>query len=255
MRTLASPASDALSPLSVTLSSLPSRRGLADPLLVTDRQGWISATELVDGSRLPSLFDLARQRWGAAPHAAATLAWKAYTYWLTLPAVLGWASARRVPLLDPENVLVDLTTGSPLLRVGLSDLQLAVLPDDPLAHSGTPGISVVTDDVLLLKTLRVSLIDRHLEPMAERIHGYVRVGRHNLRGSVASAVAYGVTRAARELPGSPTDTVTTLLDAFDLHNLIDLVPSATGEPAVKRKTCCLAFTLPEPKICSGCCLR
>jgi hypothetical protein len=33
------------------------------------------------------------------------------------------------------------------------------------------------------------------------------------------------------------------------------VPSPTGEPTVQRKTCCLAFTLSEPKICKGCCIR
>ncbi|HEU5111371.1 MAG TPA: hypothetical protein VFT95_22750, partial [Micromonosporaceae bacterium] len=73
--------------------------GVAPGLLVTDPVGWLPATSLVDGSRLPELLDAAGRRWQAAPHAAAALAWKAYTYWLTLPAVLGWASARRVPLL------------------------------------------------------------------------------------------------------------------------------------------------------------
>jgi hypothetical protein len=24
---------------------------------------------------------------------------------------------------------------------------------------------------------------------------------------------------------------------------------------VLRKTCCLAFTLPQPKICAGCCIK
>ena len=43
---------------------------------------------------------------GAPRTPAAALAWKAYTYWLALPAVLGWASARRVPLLDPADVLM-----------------------------------------------------------------------------------------------------------------------------------------------------
>jgi ferric iron reductase protein FhuF len=33
------------------------------------------------------------------------------------------------------------------------------------------------------------------------------------------------------------------------------VPGPTGELTVQRKTCCLAFTLPQPKVCAGCCLR
>lgn len=252
---LVSTSTDALSPLLVTLSALPTRHGLADPLLVVDRDKWIPATDLVNGSKLPAMLDCARRRWNAAPHAAATLAWKAYTYWLTLPAVLSWASARRVPLLHPENVLVHLGCGSPLLRVGLANLQLAVLPDDPLAHSGQPGVAVVADEEVLLKILRVHLLDRHLEPLAERIHAEVKVGTHNLRGSVASGIAYGVLRAGRALPGSPTTTINTLLDALGLHNLIEFTPGGDNGPGVRRKTCCLAFTLPEPKICAGCCIR
>jgi hypothetical protein len=217
---------------------------------VVDHDGWISATDLVNGAGLPDLFRLAERRWGAAPHAAATLAWKAYTYWLALPAVLSWAASRRVPLLEPSNVLVDLhCESSPLLRIGLADLKLAVLPDDPLA--GHPDVTVADDDELLLKMMRVSLLDHHLEPMAERVHERVKVGKHNLRGSIASGIAYGVIRAAAALPGDAEQTVTTLLRAFDLEDLVELMPGL----AVQRKTCCLAFTLPEPKICSGCCLR
>ncbi len=252
---LVSTAADALSPLSVTLRALSTRQGLADPLLIVDRDGWIPATDLVDGSRLPDFFDVARRRWDAQRHAAATLAWKSYTYWLALPAALSWAAARRVPLLEPENVLVHFGAQAPMMRVGLARVRMVVLPDDPLAHSGGRGIMVVSDEELLLKALRVSLIDRHLDPMADQIHGLVKVGRHNLRGSIASAIAYGILRAAGSLPGSPADTITTLLSALDLDGLIELVPDAEGPPSVRRKTCCLAFTLPEPKICSGCCLR
>src|SRR5215470_1508567 len=118
MGTLLSRPSTALSPLSVTLGSLNSRQGLADPLIVTDLEGWTPASDLVSGVALPELFELAERRWGAAPHAAATLAWKAYTYWLTLPVVLSWAASRRVPLVDPQNVFVRLDTGSPLLQIG-----------------------------------------------------------------------------------------------------------------------------------------
>lgn len=249
---LLSDPSTALSPLYITLSALDSRQGLADPLIVNDLEGWVPATDLISGAALPELFASAERRWGAAPHAAATLAWKAYTYWLALPVVLSWAAARRVPLVDPQNVLVRLDTGSPLLRIGFSRLQLAVPSEDPAAS--TPEAAVVGDDHLLLKAMRVSLLDHHLEPLAERIHHRVKVGIHNLRGSIASGIAYGVIRAGHALPGSPEETIATVLAALGLEGLIELLPGVEG-PGVRRKTCCLAFTLPEPKICSGCCLR
>jgi ferric iron reductase protein FhuF len=221
---------------------------------VTDLEGWIPATDLVSGAALPELFAVAERRWKAAPHAAATLAWKSYTYWLTLPIVLSWAVNRRVPLVDPQHVVVRLDTGSPLLQVGFSRLQLAVPAGDPMAYR--PEALVVGDDNLLLKAMRVSLLDHHLDPLAERIHERVKVGRHNLRGSIASGIAYGVIRAGRAIPGSPEQTVTTLLEALGLEDLVELLPAEGADgPEVQRKTCCLAFTLPEPKICSGCCLR
>ncbi|GIH11189.1 hypothetical protein Rhe02_92560 [Rhizocola hellebori] len=246
---------DALRPLAVTLSALGSTQGLADPLNVVDQSGWLHANDLLNGSRLPDLFEVARRRWGAAPHAAATLAWKSYTYWLALPAVLSWAVARRIPHIEADNVLVRFSNRSPLIQIGLASPAMVVLPDDPLAQSGLPGISVAADEDVLLKTLRVGLLDRHLDPLSERIRAEVKVGRRTLLGSVASGIAYAVVRARNVLPEPAAPTVDTLLQALDLDDLVEVTPGPGSEPAVRRKTCCLAFTLPQPKICSGCCLR
>src|SRR5258708_539298 len=85
-------------------SRIASRRGAAampgsaPGRRVTDLTGWVPASQLVSGAALHDLLDAAGQRWRAAPHAAAALAWKYYSYWLSLPAVLGYATARRVPL-------------------------------------------------------------------------------------------------------------------------------------------------------------
>ena len=233
--------------------------GLATGLLVADEvvdgMGWMPASELVDGTRLPELLDATRQRWGAAPHAAAALAWKTYTYWLSLPVVLGWASARRVPLLRPADVLVHLGDHRPLLTLGLRrSTTIAVLPSDPLALAGLPEVRVVADEAELLAVLRASLLDAHLTPMLDAIHAQVRVGPRTLLGSLASGVAYGVLRAADALPGESAETIGVLLDTLDVADLIELVPGPTGELTVQRKTCCLAFTLPQPKICAGCCI-
>jgi ferric iron reductase protein FhuF len=230
--------------------------GLAPGLIVEDETGWAPASELVDGSRLPELLDEAARLWQAAPHAAAALAWKSYTYWLALPTVLGWAAARRVPLVRPADVLVQLDDHGSLLTVGLRrSITVAVLPTDPLALSGRPDVRVVADEAALLAALRTALLDEHLTPMLDAIHARVRVGTRTLLGSVASGVAYGILRAADALPGSSVESVGALLAALDVEDLIELVPGSNGEPTVQRKTCCLAFTLPQPKVCTGCCLR
>lgn len=231
--------------------------GLAPGLFVADTSTastWRPATGLVDGSGLPELLDLAARQWRTAPHAAAALAWKAYTYWLALPVVIGWASARRVPLARPRDVLVRYDGGQ--LTVGLSRAtEVAVLPTDPLAVTGLAEIRVVPDEAALLDALRGSLLDQHLTPMAEAIHERVRVGTRTLMGSVASGVAYAVLRSADALPGSSAASISTLLDTLGVADLIELVPGPGGGPTVQRKTCCLAFTLPQPRICAGCCIR
>ncbi|MEU1883943.1 ferric iron reductase [Micromonospora sp. WMMD987] len=230
--------------------------GLAPGLVVTDEGGWSPATTLVDGTRTPDFLRAAARRWGGTPHACAALAWKAYSYWTALPVVLGWASARRVPLLDPADVLIHFEDHRQLLTMGLRrSTTVAVLPGDPLVLTCQPGVRVVADEAELLRVLRASLLDAHLAPMITALQAEVRVGARTLLGSVASGIAQGVLRAADVLPGSAVHAVDTLLDALDLTDLVELVPGRTGEPTVQRRTCCLAFTLPSPKICQGCCVR
>jgi ferric iron reductase protein FhuF len=57
------------------------------------------------------------------------------------------------------------------------------------------------------------------------------------------------------LPGSSAETIDTLLTALSVQDLIELVPGRNGKMDVQRKTCCLAFTLPNPKVCIGCCIK
>lgn len=246
-----------LAPVSATLRAafgtddLP---GLVPNLIVTDEAGWRSATELADGRGLPDLLAMAARQWQATPHVAAALAWKAYAYWVALPALLGWASARRVPLLHPRDVLVRYDGRQ--LRIGLArSVRVAVLPTDPLALTRRPEVEVVPDDAVLLKVLRISLLDEHLTPVVKAIQKQVRVGTRTLLGSVASGTAYAILRAADALPGSSVETIGVLLDTFGLADLVDLVPGPDGVPTVQRRTCCLAFTLPQPRVCSGCCIR
>lgn len=223
-------------------------------LIVGPAEGWTPATRLVDGSQVDELIDVAKQRWGAHAPAAATLAWKSYTYWLSLPVVTGYATARRVPLLRPEDVLIDFHDRQPFLTIGLRRPSVAVLPSDPLAV--VPGVTVVPDEQALLAALRESLLDAHLSPVLERIRSRVHLGRRTLLGSVASAVSYGIRLAQGHAgPESTIETTYAVLDALDLRDLVELSITESRQVHVARRTCCLAFTLPQPKICSGCCIR
>jgi hypothetical protein len=229
--------------------------GLAPDLVVPDVNGWMPTTELA-GAQLDTLLDSARRRWNAQPHAAAALAWKAYTYWLALPAVLGWAAARRVPLLTADDVVMHFRDRRPLVTLGMRpEIKIAVLTSDPLALSGLSQVRVVDDEAALLDELKRSLLDEHLTPLLDAIHAKVRLGQRTLLGSLSSGVAYAVLRSADVLPGSSVETIDTLLTALGVEDLIELVEGRNGKLDVQRKTCCLAFTLPQPKVCVGCCIK
>ncbi|MFV2102312.1 hypothetical protein [Micromonospora sp. LOL_024] len=229
--------------------------GLAPGLTVADEADWSPATSLTDGARLPELLDSAVRLWGGTPHASAALAWKAYSYWAALPVVLGWAAARRVPLLDDTATLIHFADRRTLVTLGMREsIPVAVLPNDPLALAGSPQVQVVANERELLAALRATLLDAHLSPMITAIQGEVRIGTRTLLGSVAAGIGHALLRAADGLPGSAVEAVDTLLDTLDVADLVELVPGSNGQPAVQRRTCCLAFTLPKPKVCQGCCI-
>jgi hypothetical protein len=219
--------------------------GIAPGLVVDDPTGWISAERFADGTALPELLDAARRRWGASPAAAAALAWKSYTYWVSLPGVVGYAAAGRVPDLSAGNVLIRVPGHAPFLEVGLRTPAVAVRPGDRLA--GRPYATATVD---LPGYLRRRLVDEHLAGVLDGLHRLARVGRRTLLGSLASGVAYGLVRSAEALPGPVLPAARTLLRALDVDHLVEIGPDLE----VQRRTCCLAFTLPQPKVCSGCCI-
>src|SRR5258706_10830565 len=114
-----------------------------------------------------------------------------YSFGLALPAVLGYAAARRVRLVGREVVCWKWSPHQPFLFLGLSGAEVAVLPSDPLAASPVPGVKVVADDAALLAELRASLVDAHLAPLLERIRAGMRVSGRTFWGSLASGVAHG----------------------------------------------------------------
>ncbi|WP_436537180.1 hypothetical protein [Actinoplanes sp. HUAS TT8] len=228
---------------------------LAHGLIVPDQAGWAPASDLA-GPSLTTLLESAGRRWNAQPHAAAALAWKAYTYWLALPAVLGWVSARRVPLITASNVVTSFNNPAVMITLGVRPgIPVAVLPNDPLAISGHPDAVVVPDEEALVVEFRRALLDEHLTPLLDAVHTRVRLGKRPLLGSLASGIAYGVLRSADITPGSSAESIDRLLGALGIRDLIDLVPARNGGFDVQRKTCCLAFTLPTPKLCPGCCIK
>jgi len=242
-----------LAPIMAALAGVRANRGyerhfgVASPLVVADPWAWESASGFTDGTRTADLLAGPRQRWGATPHVAGALAWKSYTYWLALPAIVGYAAFRRVPLLHAGNVLVRLNGATPSLTFGVRHGIVAVLPGDPAA--GRHDVRVVPDEAALRAALRASLVNQHLAPLMDQLRRHVRLGRRTLWGSLASGVAYGLKHAdlAHYAPA--------VLETLGMADLVELGIGDDGEMSVQRRTCCLAFTVPSLPTCTGCCIR
>lgn len=251
---------DPLAPVIASLAQMGLRHGKASLQglstgLVTYTPGWRSASELLTAEGVRDWLDAAAGRWSAQPHAAAALAWKCYSYWLALPAVIGFATSRRVPLMTPDHVLVRFGDRQPFLTLALRRPVTAVLATDPIVASDTPGLLIVEDEDELLGVLRRSLVDAHLDPMLDEVRKQARLSRRTLWGSVASGVSYAMSRGFAAPPDTVLDTTHRVLAALDADDLVDLAVREQGGLDIKRRTCCLAFTLPTPKVCTNCCIR
>ena len=211
--------------------------GLAPGLLVTTTAGWHPATTWSTAPGCPSSCAPPRRRWGGTPHACAALAWKSYSYWLALPAVLGWASARRVPLLDPADVLIHFEDHRPLVTIGLRrSTTVAVLPGDPLASPDSPGSGWSPTRRSCSVSCGATLLDAHLAPMTAAIHAQ-GAGGHPYPARLGG-VRRGVRRAAgggRRCRARRRETIDTLLGALGMADLVELVPGRGGEPTCSAR--------------------
>ncbi|MGK5683150.1 hypothetical protein [Actinoplanes sp. URMC 104] len=242
-------AAPALAALRAGFGTREALAGLAPGLVVPDPRGWIPA-DLLAADDTGLLLAAAQRRWRTRPHVAAALMWKAYSYWLSVPAAFSWVAARRVPHLSAGQVLVRLDSVAPV-RLGLRPgIGVSVLPDDPLARDPAPHVEVVPDEAALLTSLRRVLLDEHVTPVLDAFRGAVRISRRPLLGSLAAGVAHATRHAVRSVPGASPSAVGTLLGALDLADLVEVT---AGQ--VRRRTCCLAITLPQPRICTDCCYQ
>ncbi|GAB3994250.1 hypothetical protein GCM10029992_08100 [Glycomyces albus] len=214
----------------------------------------LRGSELVDGSRTGELLADSARLWGGSEHASAALAWKTYCYWAIVPVVLGYVAARRVPVLEAEDFQFTIAAeGEPMFSGRGLRPRFLVLGDDPLADSA--GFETAPGEAAMLERTRESLFDRHLDGVLEAVRGRVRVGRRTLLGSLASGIAYAVATCACAGRDAAEATAKTLLEAFDVADLVDVSTDEDGRLVYRRHTCCLAFTIDGCGTCATCCVQ
>ena len=191
---------------------------------VRDVRRWQPAERFADAETVVAtgLLDRPARDWGAAPHTAAALAWKAYAWWLVNPVVLAFAAGRPLPRLDAPNVEVSLADERPYV-------EFRVLDPTPLRR------------IDAVRGLRETLLDRHLAPVAGALSTATRIGRRTLWGSVAEAVAHPL------LTRGDADTAERLLHGLGLADLVTLDGTFAA-----RRTCCQAIAVPGLGVCDSC---
>lgn len=209
--------------------------------------------ELAAGERIEELMGTAAALWGGSAHANAALAWKTYCYWTLAPVVLGYLAARRVPVLDAANAVFRVSQDAPMFSVRQIRPKFLALPHDPCAAH--PDVEVVANESVLLDRLRATVFDAHLAPVLDAFLASARVGRRTLMGSVASGIAYAVASIAQVVPDPDDVLAKTLLEAFDVSDLVDISTDEEGRLVYRRRTCCLALTIEGNRTCSTCCVR
>lgn len=209
--------------------------------------------DLARGERIEELMGTAAALWGGSAHANAALAWKTYCYWTLAPVVLGYLAGRRVPVMDAANTVFSVSADAPMFSMRQIRPRFLALPNDPCASH--PDVEVVPDEAALLDRLRATVFDAHLGPVLEAFLARARVGRRTLMGSVASGLAYAVASIAQVVPDPDDVLAKTLLDAFDVSDLVDISTDDEGRLVYQRRTCCLALTIDGDRTCSTCCVR
>ena len=198
-----------------------------------DASPWLAADCLLGpGSpELDVLLDAETEASGhRTAHAAALTLIAVYAGRVTAAAVLDWALHGRVWDVRPENVLVR-----------------------PAAH-GIGGVRLREARTLAPSpaTVRATVLDAHLLPLADALHARTRAGLRQLRGGVAHGCATALCASRGD-----TDQLARRWEEFSsgtgLERLGEVVEVA-GRLRYLRRTCCLFYTSAEAVRCASCCL-
>ena len=239
--------------------------GLCDVLAVrvgeSEAQPGPTAAELAKDQRVLDAFvdaEAARigDRYGVVPRrdVAASRALHDYVWSVSLLMSGAWYVERRVPRIRPEDLRLDLASGTYTITPGTD---LACLADDPAA--ALPGVLTVPHEESLRAELRAAVAD-HVDPLLEAIGPTVRRGSRALWGMVSDDLVSGIWYLGRTL-GQEEEAVRAA-DAL-LPAAVSPYPGGaafrrlTGDDGRRHLTrtragCCLFYAIRPAEACLTC---
>ncbi|MDN3027408.1 (2Fe-2S)-binding protein [Streptomyces sp. S.PB5] len=224
-------------------------------------QGGVTAAELASDRDVLDAFVAAetarvRHRYETAvrPDVAASRALHDYAW--SVGALMGgtWYLERRVPRIRPEDLRLDLTTGSYEITPGT---ELACLPDDAL--SAAPGVLTLPQEDLLRTQLRISLAD-HMRPLLAAIGPVARRRSRALWGMVEDDLVSAIWYLGRML-GEESEAIRAATEVLPMP--VPPYPAGAGfrhlvgedgrSHATRTRTgCCMFYAIRPAEACSTC---
>ncbi|MGW3121424.1 (2Fe-2S)-binding protein [Streptomyces sp. NPDC001107] len=221
----------------VTAAELASDRSLLDAFVDAE------------AARIHARYAVAARRDVAASRALHDYAW-------TLGVLLGgtWYLERRVPRIHPQDLRLDLTTGSYEITPGT---ELTCLPGDPVR--ALPGVLTAPQEEHLRAALRRAMAD-HMRPLLSAIGPVARRGARSLWGLVADDLVSGIWHLGRTL-GQEADAVRAATEVLPIA--VPPYPGGadfrhlSGEDGRRHTTrtrtgCCMFYAIRPAEACVTC---
>jgi len=226
----------------------PARAAVTAARLASDR-GVLDAFLDAEAARIHARHEVAARRDVAASRALHGYAW-------TLGVLMGgtWYLERRVPLIRPEDLRLDLDTGTYEITPGT---ELACLADDPVA--ALPGVLTVPQEEQLRAALRMAVAD-HMRPLLAAIGPTARRGARSLWGMVADDLVSGIWYLGRML-GQEDEAVRAATDVLPIG--VPPYPAGAdfrylvGDDGRRHATrtragCCMFYAIRPTEACVTC---
>jgi ferric iron reductase protein FhuF len=212
----------------------------------SEGDGWWSAAVLVDPARggLPDgASDYVRRRGMRSDRVAASVLTQIYANRVVGLGIGCWVTARIVPVLSPDCVLLQFDGARPV-RTALRYERVAAVDDDALAALGD------------------ELFGGHLAHVIDGVRARTGLSERRLWGNVATACATAFVLLQHSAPAHERAAIRADALAFfavrdwPIHGLIDWKPAAaaTAPLAFQRRTCCLFRLIPGEMPCDTCSL-
>ncbi|MFC8342962.1 (2Fe-2S)-binding protein [Streptomyces sp. NPDC057280] len=224
-------------------------------------QGGVTAAELATERGALDAFveaEAARvhDRYGVRPRPDVAASRALHDYAWTVGMLMGgpWYLERRVPRIRPEDLRLDLASGTYTINPGS---ELACLADDPVA--GRPGALTLPQEEQLRAQLRMALAD-HMRPLLAAIGPVARRRSRALWGMVSDDLVSALWYLGRMLGQegaairAATEVLPVAVPPYPTGADFRHLAGADGRrhPTRTRTGCCMFYAIRPAEACSTC---